>query len=124
MTGPSIHAQISELILGLEENTTISDNWEFSDEFSDNNTPSRIAFRLKTAYSSTVPALRFRAYDLSNVLLVDQNTTSHTSQFQYSTDNGLTWLPLGTIPNTVGTLVRYTFTSPPGVDIRPGLTEL
>jgi len=32
-------------------------------------------------------------------------------------------LPLGTIPNVVGTLLRYTFTSPPGVDIRPGLKE-
>jgi hypothetical protein len=43
--------------------------------------------------------------------------------FEYSTNNGTTWNPLGTIPNTVGTLVRYTFTSPPGVDIRPGLKE-
>jgi hypothetical protein len=121
--GSSSPAQINELLIGLEANNSISDNWEFSDDFSDNNTPSRCAFRLKQAYSSTVPQLFFRAYDLSDALLINNNTVVNAANFEYSTDNGLTWLPLGTIPNTVGTLLRYSFTSPPGVDIRPGLKE-
>lgn len=121
--GASVPAQIYELILGYESNTAISDNWEFSDDFSDNAIPSRVTFRLKAAYSSSVPTLYFRAYDLSNALLVNHNTSANPSNFEYSTDNGVSWLPLGTIPNTVGTLVRYTFTSAPGVDIRPGLKE-
>lgn len=119
----SIPAQLCEFFLGLESNTSISDNWEFSDDYSDNNVPSRCAFRLKKAYSSSVPQLFFRAYDLSDALLINHNTTANAANFEYSTNNGLTWLPLGTIPNTVGTLIRYTFTSPPGVDIRPGLKE-
>lgn len=121
--GGSIPAQVRELFLGYESNTSISDNWEFSDDNSNNGSPSRVAFRLKTAYTSSVPQLFFRAYDLSNVLLINHNTIANAANFEYSTDNGLSWLPLGTIPNTVGTLVRYTFSSPPGVDIRPSIKE-
>jgi hypothetical protein len=119
----STPTQINELFLGITSLSEISDNWEFSDDNSDNNTPSRVAFRLKQAYSSSVPTLYFRAYDLSNALLINNNTVTNSSNFEYSTDSGMTWLPLGTIPNTIGTLLRYTFTSPPGVDIRPGLRE-
>ncbi len=121
--GASIPAQIREVFLGFESQISISDNWEFSDDFSDNNVPSRCAFRLKKAYTSAVPQLYFRAYDLSDALLVNHNTVAQIAQFEYSTDNGTSWLPLGTVPNVVGTLLRYTFTSPPGVDIRPGLKE-
>jgi hypothetical protein len=119
--GSSIPAQLTEFFLGIQSNNEISDNWEFSDDFSDNNVPSRTAFRLKKAYVGSVPTLYYRAYDLTGTLLVNHNTVANASNFQYSTDNGTTWLPLGTIPNTVGTLVRYTFTSPPGVDVRPSL---
>ena len=121
--GASIHAQVRELFLGYESNIGISENWEFSDDNSDNNTPSRIAFRLKKVYASVVPTLYFRAYDLSDSNIVSHNSVTNATNFEYSTDNGMSWLPLGTIPNTVGTLVRYTFTSPPGVDVRPGLRE-
>jgi len=121
--GSSIPAQVNDLILGYEDIGSISDNWEFSDDFSDNTSPSRTAFRLKVAYTSSVPTLYYRAYDLTNALLINNNTVTNAANFEYSTTNGVSWLPLGTIPNTVGTLIRYTFTSPPGVDIRPGLRE-
>lgn len=118
-----IPAQLREFFLGFESNFEISDNWEFSRDLSSNLSPSRVTFRLKKAYNSTVPQLFFRAYDLSDALLVNHNTVANIANFQYSTDNGFSWLPLGTIPNVVGTLIRYTFTSPPGVDIRPSLKE-
>lgn len=121
--GSSSPAQVQELIVGREPNNGISDNWEFSDDWSDNTSPSRIAFRLKKAYAATVPQLFFRAYDLSDSLLVNHNTVANIANFEYSTDSGTTWIPMGTVPNTVGTLIRYTFTSPPGVDIRPGIKE-
>ncbi len=121
--GASIPAQLREIFLGYESQTSISDNWEFSDDFSDNNSPSRCAFRLKKTYAGSVPQLFFRAYTLTDLLVVNHNTVTNAANFEYSTDNGISWLPLGTIPNTVGVLVRYTFTSPPGVDIRPGLKE-
>lgn len=121
--GSSSPAQVNELLIGIESNVSISKNWEFSDDFSDNGVPSRSAFRLKKAYDSSVPQLFFRAYDLSDALLINHNTTSDAANFEYSSDGGTTWLPLGTIPNVVGTLLRYSFTSPPGVDVRPGLKE-
>jgi hypothetical protein len=120
----SIPAQLCDFFLGCESLTDNSKYWELSVDDSDNGNPSRSAFRLKLAYSSSVPTLRFTAYDLSDVLLVDHNTSANAARFEYSTNSGVSWNAVGTIPNTVGTLVRYTFASPPGVDIRPSLKEL
>ncbi len=119
----SIPAQLCDFFLGYESLTDSSDNWELSVDDSDNGNPSRTAFRLKKAYASSVPTLYYRAKDLSNVLLVNHNTVTNAARFEYSTNDGITWSPVGTIPNTIGTLVRYTFSTPPGVDIRPSLRE-
>jgi len=116
-------AQISELYLGYETITESSEHWEFSDDNSVNTVPSRIAYRLKNVYATSVPTLYFRAHDLTDTLLTTKNTVTNAAEFEYSTDNGMTWLPLGTIPNTVGTLVRYSLPSGFGVDIRPSLRE-
>lgn len=121
--GSSSPAQINEFLYGIMDNAEISDYWEFSQANSSGGVPTRTAFRLKQVYSSSVPTLYFRAYDLSNSLLITNDSVTNISNFEYSTDNGLTWLPLGTIPNVVGTLVRYSFTTPPGVDIRPSIRE-
>jgi hypothetical protein len=121
--GSSVPKQISEFFLGIESLFEVSSNWEVSGDNSDNTSPSRVAFRLKEAYATVVPQLFFRAYDLTNALLITNNTVANAANFEYSTDNGISWLPLGTVPNVVGTLLRYTFTSPPGVDIRPSFKE-
>lgn len=101
----------------------ISDYWEYSHDDSNPGNPSISAFRLKKAYASSVPTLTFRANDLSNNLYVQSTTAADPSRFEYSTDDGLTWSALGIIPNTVGTLIRYTFLTPPGVDVRPSIRE-
>lgn len=119
----SIPAQLCDFFLGYESLTDTSENWELSVDNSDNGNPSRTAFRLKTAYASSVPTLNYRAYDLTNVLLLNHTTAANAARFEYSSNNGVSWSALGTIPNTVGTLVRYTFSTPPGVDIRPSLRE-
>jgi len=119
----SIPAQLCDLFLGFETLTDNSDHWELSVDDSDNGNPSRSAFRLKSVYTSSVPTLHYRAYDLDNVELVHHTTVANTARFEYSTNSGASWSALGTIPNTIGTLVRYTFTTAPGVDIRPSLRE-
>lgn len=119
----SIPAQLCDFFLGYESLTDNSDNWELSVDDSDNGNPSRTAFRLKKAYASSVPTLYYRAKDLNNVLLVNHDTVANAARFEYSTNDGITWSPVGTIPNTVGTLIRYTFSTPPGVDIRPSIRE-
>jgi hypothetical protein len=119
----SIHAQLTEFYLGLESLFEVSDNWEVSRDNSSNLTPSRIAYRLKNTYPSTVPRLYQRIYDLSDNLLNTMDTVTNIANVEYSTDNGISWSPLGTIPNVVGTLIRFTLTTPPGIDIRPSLKE-
>lgn len=122
--GHSSHLQVSGGEVGYDAVQQLSDNWEYSYDDSSSGSPTRVGFRLKQTYSSSVPStLRFQAYDLSNTLVVNQTITSDPANFQYSTDGGTTWLNLGTIPNVVGTLVRYTFTSPPGTDVRPTLKD-
>jgi hypothetical protein len=119
----SIPAQLAEFIVAYQSNTETSSNWEFNFDDSDSGSPSRVSYRLKTAYSSSVPTIYFRAYDLSNTLVASHNTSANASFFQYSTDSGTNWVALGTIPNTVGTLIRYTFSSPPDVEVRPSVRE-
>jgi hypothetical protein len=122
--GHSSHIQVSGAEIGYEAAEELSDNWEYSYDDSSSAIPTRVGFRLKKAYDVSVPStLSFRAFDLSGVQLVDHDITNEASRFQYSTDGGSTWLALGTIPNVVGTLVRYTFLSPPAVDIRPSLKD-
>lgn len=117
--------QVASMALGYEAQEELSDNWEYSLDDSSSGSPTRCGFRLKMAYPSAVPStLSFRAHDLTGVLLVSQTITSNPANFQYSTDGGTTWLSLGTIPNVVGTLVRYTFVSPPGTDIRPTIKDV
>lgn len=119
----TIPQQVNELLLQVESLFDSSDNWEVSRELSSNLSPSRVSFRLKKSYATSVPQLFFRAYDLSSALLVNHNTVTQAANFEFSTDNGISWSPLGTIPNVVGTILRYTFSSPPGVDIRPNIRE-
>ncbi len=122
--GHSSHTQIAGAYIGYDAVEELSDNWEYSYDDSSAGSPTRIGFRLKQAYSAAIPStLKFQASDLSGTILVSNTITSNPTNFQYSTDGGTTWLALGTIPNTVGTLVRYTFTSPPGTDIRPSLKD-
>jgi hypothetical protein len=100
-----------------------SDNWEYSHQFSTPNNPSKTTYRLKKVYTTSVPTLIFRGYDLSNNLFVMSDTVANDELFEYSSDNGVTWNALGTIPNTVGTLVRYNYAVSPGVNLRPSLRE-
>jgi hypothetical protein len=122
--GHSSHIQVSGAEVGYEAAEELSDNWEYSYDDSFSGSPTRSAFRLKQAYVGAIPStLTFRAFDLSGTLIVADSITSQPGRFQYSTDGGTTWIALGTIPNVVGTLVRYVFTSPPGTDIRPSLKD-
>jgi hypothetical protein len=105
------------------DRNSISENWEYSHDDSSAGNPSRVAFRLKKSYPSVVPQMFFRARDLSDNLYVQSDTVVDSGLFEYSTDGGVNWLSLGAVPNTVGTLLRYTFVTPPGVDIRPSLLE-
>jgi hypothetical protein len=116
-------SQLVDIGFATDAAYAISPNWEYSHNNSDSSSPTRVAFRLKAAYATVVPTMHFRAYDLFDSLLTHFNTATNPTYFEYSVTGGSSWLPLGTIPNTVGTMIRFSFTSPPGVDIRPSISE-
>lgn len=120
----STHPQIVDLQFTTELLAEISDYWDYSYNDSSSAIPTRIGFNLRTAYATgVVPKMFYRAYDVDGNLLTTANTVDNASNFTYSTDDGLTWLPLGTITNVVNTRLRYTHTTPPGIDIRVSLKE-
>lgn len=117
---------INEAYLVYTDQNEISANWQGSVDNTSNSgaNPVFSAFRLKVAYPTSVPTLFFRAYDDSNNLVASANTVSNPTFFEYSTNNGTSWNPLGTIPNTILTTeVRYKWASPPGVRVTASLRE-
>jgi len=118
----NIPQQVNELFLKLNDINEISANWEYTHDDS-NPATNTVAYRLKRQYISSVPNLRHTVRDLSGTLLANNTTSLNPSFFQYSTDGGVNWNNLGTIPNVVGTLVRYVNTSLPNQELRPALQE-
>lgn len=118
-------AQINDIIVGYTSSQELSEYWAGDVDNTTVNgvTPSKSAFTSTKAYSSSVPTLYFRAYDSSGNLVASANTSANPTLFSYSTDGGTTWNPLGTIPNTVGTVVRYNWVTPPGVNVFVSLRE-
>lgn len=119
-------AQINEIYLSYNGKNELSSHWEGSVDNTTQNgaSPAKTAFRMTSAYTTVVPTLYFRAYDDSGNLVVSANTSANPSFFEYSTNNGTSWSPLGTIPNTAFTTeVRYNWASPPGVRVTCSLRE-
>jgi len=112
--------QLSEAYLVYMDPQENSDYWAWDNNHSTpGGTPARFIWRLMRAYpSGTVPTTATaRVYDTSQNLLLTLSIGGTPSNVTYSTDNGSTWNALGTVPNTVGTLIRFTPNSPPGVDV-------
>ena len=124
--GSTIPLQMIDAFFVYQPQTEISDNWVGSvDNTTDSTqTPSRTAFRLIKAYTSSAPKLYFRAYDDNGILVASANTIDNPSLFEYSTNNGSSWNSLGTIPNVVSTTeLRYNWASPPGVKVTCSIRE-
>ena len=120
----SIPIQLVDLMIGTDLVTNISDNWDYSHNDSDSAIPTKIGFSLLTPYTSgTVPRMKLTVKDIGGVTIGTFDTVTHIANFTYSTDGGLTRPPLGTIPNNVDTRVQFTFTTPPGVDVRVAWEE-
>ncbi len=121
----STPAQLVDLVVGYTPPGELSTNWVASRENSSSDTPAYSAFRLQNYYyEGVVPAMTFTAIDDAGVVIVTAHTDVDSADFDYSPDNGLTWLPLGTIPDVpLTTELRYKWASPPGVRVRVGLME-
>ncbi len=85
-----IPARLQNLTVVYEDVGTLS-NYQPSATFSDA-ANKRFAWYFKTAFGSSVPALRVRLYDAdSGSELVDDNTTSPSGTFERSTNAGGAW---------------------------------
>jgi hypothetical protein len=119
--------QINEAYLIYKDSTQLSDNWVGSEDNSTQSgtSPMYVAFRLQYAYASgTVPTLYVRGVDDSGNVIFLLNTVSNASAFSYTTNNGTSWNPLGTIPNTaLTTEVRAQIASPSGTRLRWSIAE-
>lgn len=117
--------QIIENYFVYTDFTQSSDNWvgSSSNTSASGANPFYVAFRLQTAYATSVPRLYVRGVDDSgNAVVFD--TTTNASLFTYSTNNGTSWNALGTIPNTpLTTEVRLGWTAPDGVARRWSVSE-
>lgn len=118
-------AQLISGFLLYNDNVASSANWVGSvDNTSANGAnPFKVSFRLQTAYASTVPKLFIRGTDDSgNVVIFD--TVTNVANMDYTTNNGTSYTPMGTIPNTaLTTELRFSWTSPDGVRRRWSINE-
>jgi hypothetical protein len=119
-----IPARIMGYNLTYEDNNTDS---HYEPSVANSSIPNRIfAYRQATLWGGTIPNLRIRLYNASSgALLIDDNTLSPTlGTFQYSTNNGSTWLAWSNSSDIVGNYIRYTATSlPAGVRVRALITQ-
>ena len=119
-------AQIQDMQYTCSPPTEQSDNWSVDN---DNTTqglgsPSYVSWRLQATYSSSVPTLYARVQDVNGNVIFSANTSANPTSFQYSTNAGSSWSPLGTIPNTVDTRVRVLVSPTPGVSVAfPNIRE-
>ncbi len=86
----------------------------------------RIAYRQSALWSSEIPNMRIRIYNVSTgMIILDDNTLTHTyGIWEYSSDFGSNWNAWDTTKDAVGYYIRYTPTSlPAGVRVRSLLTQ-
>jgi len=120
-------AQVYDLYLSYTSKIANSANWSIVNDGTTQGaaSPSDTIFRLQTAYVSSVPTLYAHDNDRDTLASVAVfNTAANPTNFNYSTDGGTTWIPLGTIPNVVGTLVRYRRTLPGGTNAFVSIKEV
>lgn len=118
--------QLNEAYVIYNDATQISENWEGSQDNSTNSgtSPMYVAFRMRAAYASVVPKLFVRGVDDSGNVIFLFDTVTNIGVFSYSTNNGTSWTPLGTIPNTPFTTeVRVNVASPSGTRLTWSIAE-
>lgn len=117
--------QLIEAAFVYTDNTQLSEHWvgASSNTSASGANPFRVSFRLQNAYATSVPQLFVRGVDDSGNAVVF-NTVTNIANFDYTTNNGTSYTPLGTVPNTpLTTEVRFSWTSPDGVARRWSISE-
>lgn len=119
--GSTVPIQMNEAVFVYDHLLRNSDNWAADVENSTKSvdSPARSAAVLEKAYATSVPKIYFRAYSrATGAMVIEKNTVDHASEFEYSSNSGLSWNALGTIPNTINTTrIRYNWSTPIPTDV-------
>jgi hypothetical protein len=86
----------------------------------------RFAWKQVATWGSNIPNLRIKITNAANEFLVLDDTIdlSASGTFEYSSDNGVTWLPWDNTEDQVGNYIRYTAdTLPNNISVRTLLTQ-
>jgi hypothetical protein len=118
-----IPSRISGLSLQYEDDSTDS---HYEPSIANSSIVDRhIAYRQKMMWNSTIPNLRIRLINADTGIVVIDDTVinSQYGYWQYSVNNGTTWLQWDNTADLTGNYIRYTPNSiPPGTKIRSLLT--
>lgn len=85
------------------------------------------AYRQSLTWGSNIPTLRIvlKNAETGSLLIDDDSISNNFGTFQYSINNGVSWLPWDNTQDLVGNYIRYTATSlPNGVRVIASLTQL
>jgi hypothetical protein len=100
----------------------------YSPSVSKSNLTNRIfAWRQESLWGGNIPNLKIRLYNATNnnIVFYDTVTNSSSGTWEYSTDNGVTWLPWNSSADSVGNYIRYVADFiPSGIKLRVGLNSL
>lgn len=111
--------------LAYEDNRTDS---HYSPSIGNSNLNNRIfAWRQDSLWNSNIPNLKIRLYNATNnnIVFYDTVTNSSSGTWEYSTDNGVTWLPWDNTQDAVGNYIRYVADFiPSGIKLRVGLNTI
>lgn len=117
--------QVEELSLSFSGRTEMDENWRFSFKDSVSSSPARTAFAQNIAYTGTKHFI-FSAYLRStSTLFAQANTLDDPTDFELSTNNGTSYAALaGAIASSpLMNVLRYKWTTPPGVELDVVLQE-
>jgi hypothetical protein len=100
----------------------------YSPSVSNSNLTNRtFAWRQESLWNSNIPNLKIRLYNATNnnIVFYDTITNSASGTWEYSTDNGVTWLPWNSSADSVGNYIRYVADFiPSGIKLRVGLNTI
>jgi len=100
----------------------------YSPSVSNSNLNNRIfAWRQESLWNGNIPNLKIRLYNATNnnIVFYDTITNSSSGTWEYSTNNGATWLTWNSSADAVGNYIRYVADFiPSGIKLRVGLNSL
>lgn len=108
--------QVEELAVNYTSKYEMDEFFAGSDDFTDTGSPVKTGFSQIALLGTAHPAkYYFRAFSkATGSLLRERNTVDHAAEFKQTSNDGLTWVALGVLPDSLTSGLRYEWDTPPG----------